>query len=128
MRRFAFGMLVVSGLAFGCTPPAPAPVDPPKPAGGAAPTSGTTSAANVTSDVKLVSLKVPEMHCPHGCYPTVKKTLEGMPGVEGVDLAEQKSKDAIDNPVVKLKLNGSFDADAAMAALEKKGFKSEVVN
>ncbi len=33
-------------------------------------------------DESLVVFKVPGMHCPHGCYPTVKETLAGQPGCE----------------------------------------------
>ena len=127
MRRFVFGLLVISGLSLGCTPPAPAPSEPAKPAGGPAPTSGSTSAAMPNAEVKVVSMKV-EMHCPHGCYPTVKKTLESLAGVEAVDLAEQKNPDVIDNPKVYIKLNGSFDPAKAVAALEKEGFKSELLH
>ena len=126
MRRFALGLLIGSGLMIGCTPPAPAPSNTPKPAGGPAPTSGTTAALNSTSNVKLVSMKV-EMHCPFGCYPKVKETLEGMAGVAGVELAEQKKEGVIDNPKVYIKLNGDFDSKLAVAALEKEGFKSELL-
>ncbi len=129
MRRFALGLLVVSGLSFGCTPPAPAPTQPAAPAGGPAPTSGSTSAlAPSDSSVKLVSLKVEGMHCPYSCYPNVKKTLESVAGVDGVELAPQKDSGAIDNPVVTIKPASAFDSSAAIAALEKAGFKGEVVN
>lgn len=129
MRRLALGLLVVSGLSFGCTPPAPAPTQPAAPAGGPAPTSGSTSAlAPSDSAVKLVSLKVEGMTCPHGCYPKVKEALESVAGVNGVELAPQKDKDSIDNPVVKVKSASGFDASAAVAAIEKAGFKGEVVN
>jgi copper chaperone CopZ len=126
MRRFAFGLLLGSSLLFGCTPPAPAPTEPAAPAGGAAPTSGTTSALNAESGVKLVSMKV-DMHCPTGCYPTVKKTLEEIAGVESVTLAEQKKEGEIDNPKVYIKVNGPFDASQAIAALAKEGFKDSEV-
>ncbi len=126
MRRFAIGLLIGSGLMIGCTPPVPAPSNTTKPAGGPAPSSGTTSALNATSDVKLVSMKV-EMHCPFGCYPKVKETLEGIAGVAGVELAEQKKEGVIDNPKVYIKLNGDFDSKLAVAALEKEGFKSELL-
>lgn len=127
MRRLAIGLVLASGLAFGCTPPAPGPVAPPKPAGGAAPTSGTTSSAvQEKSDIKLVSMKV-EMHCPFGCYPKVKETLEGIAGVDTVTLAEQKKEGEIDNPKVYIKLNGDFDATTAIAALKKEGFASEML-
>ena len=123
MRLFVFGLLLGSGLMFGCTPPAPAPSEPAKPAGGPAPTTGTTSSIGEKSDVKLVSMKV-DMHCPFGCYPAVKKTLEEIAGVESVELAEQKKEGEIDNPKVYIKLNGDFDASKAIAALEKEGFKN----
>jgi len=128
MRRFAIGLLIGSGLMIGCTPPAPpaAPSNSTKPAGGPPPTSGTTSTLNSTSDVKLVSMKV-EMHCPFGCYPKVKETLESIAGVGSVELAEQKKEGEIDNPKVYIKLNGDFDSKLAIAALEKEGFKSEML-
>ncbi len=81
-----------------------------------------------TKFVASTSVKVPNMSCPHGCWPTVEKTLAAQPGVEAVALAKQKSEDSIDNPIVYVKLNGKFDAQAAVAALAKAGFdNSEVV-
>ncbi|MDZ4851957.1 MAG: heavy-metal-associated domain-containing protein [Pirellulaceae bacterium] len=126
MRRFALGMLFGSSLLLGCTPPVAAPVTPTRPASGSAPSSGTTSsAAERSSNVKLVSMKV-DMHCPFGCYPKVKETLEAIAGVENVELAEQKKEGEIDNPKVYIKLNGDFNASVAIAALKKEGFESEV--
>ncbi|MGN6134857.1 MAG: hypothetical protein ACTHOU_10170 [Aureliella sp.] len=79
--------------------------------------------------VAMTDLKVPTMSCPHGCWPTVKETLAAQPGVESVELAKQSNADAIDNPVVHVKLNGKFDSKAAVAALAKAGFENaEVVN
>lgn len=86
--------------------------------------SGAAKAGKFVSDT---SLKVPTMTCPHGCWPTVKETLAAQPGVEAVELAKQSTADAIDNPVVHVKLNGKFDSKAAVAALEKAGFKDAVV-
>jgi len=45
-------------------------------------------------------MKVEDMHCPLGCYPTVEKALAKVAGVSSVKLAEQKKEGTIDNPVV----------------------------
>lgn len=74
------------------------------------------------ADTQLVTLRVPEMHCPFACYPAVKKALEAEPGVVGVDLAEQKQEGVIDNPEVKIQVSDDFDAQAAIDALAKAGF------
>lgn len=71
--------------------------------------------------VSTVVLKVPSMTCPHGCWPTVKETLEGQPGVAGVELAKQADADTIDKPEVTVKLSGDFDLKAAIEALAKAG-------
>jgi len=120
------------------TDPAPAtdpvPADePPKVENPAAPgDDAKQSAAGNATSAKLVSktnLKVPTMTCPSGCWPTVKETLAAQPGVESVELAKQASEDAIDNPVVHVKLNGKFDSKAAVEALAKAGFENaKVVN
>ncbi len=68
------------------------------------------------------------MHCPFSCYPAVKENLEGQPGVEEVTLAKQEREGTIDNPQVFVKLNGSFDTNAAIAALKEKGFTGKLVN
>ncbi|QEG38523.1 heavy-metal-associated domain-containing protein [Roseimaritima ulvae] len=73
-------------------------------------------------ETQLVTLHVPEMHCPFACYPAVKKALEAEPGVVGVDLAEQKQEGVIDNPEVKIQVSDAFDAQAAIDALAKAGF------
>lgn len=72
-------------------------------------------------------LKVPTMSCPHGCWPVVKETLAGLPGVEDVQLSKQAKEDEIDNPVVELKVKSGFDAKAAIAALAKVDFKNAEV-
>lgn len=93
-------------------------------AGGPATSAEATPAEGVEAGAEgqLVSLKVPEMHCPFACYPAVKKTLEAEPGVLAVDLAEQQEEGAIDNPVVKVKVSKDFDAQAAVDALATAGF------
>jgi len=81
----------------------------------------------VPANVKMVSMKVEEMHCPFGCYPTVEKALAKVAGVSSVKLAEQKKEGTIDNPVVLVQVDGNFDPTAAIAALDKVGFASEMV-
>ena len=76
----------------------------------------------VEGDVELISLKVPSMHCPFACYPSIKKTLEAETGVAGVELAEQKEEGLIDNPVVLIKAGTNFDLDKAIATLAGTGF------
>lgn len=108
------------------------PADPAKPADAPAGEEAKQSNAGKAGAAKFVadtSLKVPTMSCPHGCWPTVKDTLAAQPGVEAVELAKQSSDDAIDNPVVYIKLNGKFNSKAAVDALAKAGFENaEVVN
>lgn len=111
---------------------APPPADPAKPADAPATDENTQSSTDKAGAVKFVadtSLKVPTMSCPHGCWPAVKETLASQPGVEAVELAKQSSEDAIDNPVVYIKLNGKFDSKSAVDALAKAGFENaQVVN
>ena len=131
MRILGLFVLGLSLFAVGCTPPASnemAPVTPPA-TGGAETSSGSTSASlpSIDKSTQLVSMKV-SMHCPHGCYPTVKETLEKEAGVEGVTLAQQKDPNVIDNPVVYIAINNSFDAAKAVEALKAEGFESEVTN
>ncbi len=78
-------------------------------------------------DESLVVFKVPGMHCPHGCYPTVKETLAGQPGVKSVSLAKQSDPDLIDNPSVSVVYTGKLDTSAAIDALDKAGFKDSTV-
>lgn len=77
--------------------------------------------------VELISLKVPGMHCPFACYPSVKKTLEGQSGVELVELSPQKEEGVIDNPVVLIKVSEGFDVDSAIQSLAQSGFEDSAV-
>jgi copper chaperone CopZ len=89
--------------------------------------SGSKSGDSTIRFVANKSLKVPTMSCPHGCWPKVKETLAAQPGVEAVQLATQAKEGEIDNPVVELKTTVGFDAQAAIAALEKSSFPDAVV-
>jgi copper chaperone CopZ len=118
MRLLALTLAVVTGLAMGCSK-----VD------------NTPAKVNEAADVAVTPasskmvIKVPTMSCPHGCWPTVKKTLEGQEGVASVELAKQSEEETIDTPEVTIFYNGNFDAPKAIDALSKSGFDgAEVLN
>jgi periplasmic mercuric ion binding protein len=97
---------------------------------GCAPTASTSqpapTAVAVNPNVQVtrtIAFKVPDMHCPHACWPNVQETLAAEPGVGSVKLAEQKDENSIDNPVVYVDVDDKFDAEHAIAALANKGFK-----
>jgi hypothetical protein len=69
-----------------------------------------------------ITLRVPTMSCQKGCYPVVKETLEQQAGVASVELYPQAKSAAIDDPRVRVTLNGSFDAEKAIAALAADNF------
>ncbi len=92
------------------------------------------SASNTSAEmIRFVAdkrINVPSMMCPYSCWPKVKETLAGQPGVEAVQLAEQPAGTAegeIVERVVELKLNGDFDVDAAIAALANVSFEDAKV-
>ncbi|MCA9155308.1 MAG: heavy-metal-associated domain-containing protein [Pirellulaceae bacterium] len=74
------------------------------------------------ANFQTVALKVPSMHCPFACWPKVRDTLKEQGGVADVELAPQADPNAIDNPVVYVKLNGDFEQAQAFAALASAGF------
>lgn len=117
-------LIVVGALSLiGCVQEAPAPP--------AAQQTNNEAAIPATPVVfhagESLTMEVPEMHCPFACYPKVKETLAEQPGVESVELVEQKDENAIDDPRVVVKLNGDFDATNAIDALAKVGFNQSVV-
>ncbi len=90
--------------------------------------SAVSTSESVMSEPGTLVMRVPEMHCPFACYPAVKSTLEATTAVESVELTQQKEEGAIDNPEILIKYDAGFDVQAAIAALEKKGFaKSQIV-
>lgn len=118
MRLLGLGLVAATFLAVGCS----------KVENSAVKESGSPDVAVTPAANKLV-MKVPTMSCPHGCWPTVKKTLEEQSGVAGVELAAQTEEGEIDKPEVTIFYNGSFDAPAAVEALSKNGFEgAEVLN
>jgi copper chaperone CopZ len=103
--------------------PAPA-----KPDGDGTTATGKGAAVRFVADKKL---EVPGMMCPYGCYPTVEKTLVAIPGVKGVQLAEQPAgtkEGEIALKVVEIKVAEGFDLSAALAALKKADFEAAEAN
>ncbi len=77
--------------------------------------------------LKLVAFSVPDMECQHVCWPEVKKTLEGQTGIASVTLAEQPNEDKVVDKRVFIAVRDSFNADAAIQALNKVGFAESKV-
>lgn len=118
MHRVVIALAIVSFFGIGCSK-----VDSKPTAEKAAADVAVTPASS-----KMV-IKVPTMSCPHGCWPTVKKTLEEQSGVASVELAKQSDETTIDKPEVTITCDGTFDAPAAIDALSKNGFEgAEVLN
>jgi copper chaperone CopZ len=93
----------------------------------------TDSAAIATTPVNFtageeVTLAVPEMHCQFGCYPAVKETLEGLDGVQTVDLVPQKSEDELNDRRVIVKLDGDLSSQTAIKALDEAGFPGSSID
>lgn len=85
----------------------------------AGPTDGQTG--------QMVSLRIPTMHCALSCWPKIKEELEKHEGVAEVTLAEQAAEVEVDNPVVHVRTDGTFDSEKAIAALAKIGFAKATV-
>lgn len=148
MRRFFAILTLVTFCFSGCSQPTETV---PAPAGGGV-TSGVTddggeldlsSEAPPSSDGAMIQgdagvrfvadkkLEVPAMMCPYGCYPAIEQALAAVPGVEGVQLAEQPAgtpEGEIRTKVVELKLADDFDLTQAMAALEAANFPASEIN
>ncbi|MBL4883817.1 MAG: heavy-metal-associated domain-containing protein [Planctomycetaceae bacterium] len=94
-------------------------------------TASLPAESNVTnvfySSGETITIKVPEMHCPFYCYPTVKETLTELGGIENIDLVSQKEEDKIDDPRIIIKLSEDFDWTNATKALEEAGFRGATV-
>lgn len=116
--------------AAGAADPAP-PADTPAssdPAKSDSSSTGNAAAVRFVADKKL---EIPGMMCPYGCFPSVQKTLASVPGVKGVQLAEQPAgtkEGEIALKVVELKLGEGFDLAAAIAALKQADFEASEMN
>ncbi len=120
--------LLSLGLVIGCA-------DSGTPSGHANSSTSTDAHATVqTTPVSFhagqtLTLHVPDMHCPFGCYPAVKETLEAQEGIdaETITLVEQKQEDTIDDPRVIVTLKGDIDSQQLLQALTDAGFKNSTV-
>lgn len=81
------------------------------------------SVAATAQSVQFAAITIDGMHCPSGCYPTVRSTIAEQPGVLEVTLAPQKDIDVIDNPVVLVTHRGDLDFDALYRAVERAGYE-----
>ena len=77
-----------------------------------------------STEVKTTAVKIVGMMCPHGCYPQVESIISKTGNIESVELAQQLTKDAIDNPVVFVKFRGELDKDAITKGITEAGFES----
>lgn len=141
MRQYSLiALFLCSVAAIGCQPATETlPKVTPEPASSSAVTDDaapaeTSSNANAAAAVRFVAdkkLEVPAMMCPYGCYPAVEKALASVPGVEGVQLAEQPAgtkEGEIALKVVELKLADGFELAAAIAALKQAEFEASELN
>lgn len=68
------------------------------------------------------TLEIPGMSCQMACYPKIKKTLEGLEGVEVVELVPQEEEVAINDHRVIVKFDADVEQDSAMDALAAAGY------
>jgi copper chaperone CopZ len=88
----------------------------------------TETSSVVLEEPGTLTLRVDDMHCEFGCFPTVRKTLEGFDKVVSVTLDKQAEEGTLDNPQVVVTYESGFDLGAAQASLAKNGFaKSSVI-
>ena len=98
-----------------------------------APTTSDQVVAAETGSIVMeqpgtLTLRVDDMHCEFGCFPTVRKTLEGFDKVVSVTLDQQAEEGTLDNPQGLVTYESGFDVGAAQAKLATSGFaKSSLV-
>ncbi len=151
MRFLSFALMFVAAAAIGCNQPTETlpTVGNDKPAASsgttddaaevnasseAPPSSDGASLNSPNGNVRFVAnkkLEVPGMSCPYGCYPTVEKALAKLPGVQGVQLAQQPEgtpEGEIALKVVELKVGDDFQLEKALAALNSVSFEAAEIN
>lgn len=109
-------LALTSGLLVGCGAEKDAGKD------GDSPTVAGTPVKYSAGDE--VTFKVDGMHCQAACYPKVKKAVEGLKGVEGIELVTQKEDIPIDDPRVVVKFNGDVTSTEVIAAIAEVNFKA----
>jgi copper chaperone CopZ len=124
MRSATIGALFVLLLA-GCAKQA-AETTETDPAAESAESAPVVASVKYAAGEKL-TFAVPDMHCPFACYPAVKETLEGLDGVQTVELVPQEKEGVIDDRRVIVTLDGELDSATAITALAKAGFPDSTV-
>lgn len=64
------------------------------------------------------TLAIPEMHCPFGCFPKAKDTLESIDGIASIELVKQEEEGVINDRRVVVTFDGNVDSKTAIAALD----------
>lgn len=117
---FAFALLFAAGCAEDVEPIADPDQTGAESGSGVSAPSEAITASFSTGDV--ATLAVPEMNCQLACFPKVKRTLEGVDGIELVELVEQTDDVAIDDRRVTVRFAGDVTGADAVAALEEAGY------
>ena len=119
LLRFSYGLFIAAAvLSSGCSGSStPAP-------GSSGPGNAATGGAG---ELTPVTFRVPTMVCTKSCWPAVRDALQKEPGVQDVTLAPQQEEVAIDNPLVTVTPNGSFDVKQAIQAIAAAGFGNATV-
>ena len=91
-------------------------------AGGQSAATAAALTSGPAADSGTLTLRVEDMHCEHGCFPTVRKTLQQLPQVVSVTLDQQAEEGTLDNPQVVIQYDPGFDLSNAQAQLAQKGF------
>lgn len=74
------------------------------------------------------TLEIPSMSCQVSCFPKIKETLEGMDGIEVVELVPQEDEVAINDHRITVKFNADVSSDDTMKALADVGYADAMVN
>ncbi|MDA0658083.1 MAG: heavy-metal-associated domain-containing protein [Planctomycetota bacterium] len=90
--------------------------------------STPNGAQSSPGETRQVVLRVPTMHCPHGCFPSVKETLAAMDGVQSVSLVPQAEEGKIDDPRVAVTYSGEFNREGAVQALATASFPDATID
>ena len=112
MKRLTF-VWIAAAAVWGCAKPA----DQAKPL-----VSEVTPVSFNATGAPTIEFSAPDMMCPDGCGAKVKEILSEQPGAKEV-LVDFDAKKAI----VAIEGEGSFDANAAVAALVDHGFKNSSI-
>lgn len=73
------------------------------------------------------TLEIPSMSCQISCFPKIKETLEGMEGVEVVELVPQEDEVAINDHRITVKFDAEVSSEATMQALADAGYDDAMV-